>query len=59
MRLIQNLLFLMDRSGDNPYSLTRKVKDRYGVGPSQPTLARILDGTSPAALYDFRPHPFG
>lgn len=46
MALIENLAALMERSGDNPHSLARKVKARYGSSPSQPTLARILDGTS-------------
>lgn len=46
MKLIENLAALMERSGDNPHSLARKVKARYGTSPSQPTLARILDGTS-------------
>lgn len=46
MKLMKNLAALMERSGENPYSLARKVKARYGRSPSQPTLLRILDGTS-------------
>lgn len=46
MGIKENLNALMAQSGDNPHSLAAKVRARYGTGPTQPTLARIADGTS-------------
>lgn len=46
MGVKDNLNALMARNGDNPHSLAAKVRARYGHGPTQPTIARIADGTS-------------
>lgn len=46
MGLKENLQALLDAAGENPHSLAAKLRQRGAGGPSQPTLARILDGTS-------------
>lgn len=46
MGLKENLQALLKASGENPHSLAAKLRQRGAGGPSQPTLSRILDGTS-------------